>query len=408
MTAAPRVLVVSHLFPIPENPALGCFVHEQVRALRCQEGIDARVVSFVPEWMSSRKPWNLANAYCFEYLAAFRELHWQDHEGVPVVFLPYLVGGVFGFWLHGSSCRAALRRAAPWLRTTFPFDLIHCHTSYPDGPAALNLALRRGVPLVLTEHTNPFSSLLDNWLMRRQVVESLSHAAPVWCVSSALADDVRACLPTVAHGRVEVLANGVDLTAFQPQARRMANRASPRLLSVTALEPYKNPLLLLRAFRRLTDAVPGARLALVGAGPLEDEARAYVQQNNMTGRVQLLGRLPRSEIARLLRDECDLFALSSDSETFGVVLIEALASGKPVVCTDCGGPRDIITSPEIGRLCPVGDDKALADALLKTIQLLPTFDPARLRRHAERFALSTLAGRLAQEYRGLLWRRAAA
>jgi glycosyltransferase involved in cell wall biosynthesis len=408
MTAAPRVLVVSHLFPIADNPALGCFVHEQVRALREQQGIDVRVVSFQPVWMTSRKPWNLATAYRCRYRAVLRSLRWQQYEGVPVVYLPYLVGGFFRPWLYGSTCRAALRQAAPWLRTTFPFDLIHCHTAFPDGPAALALARRRGVPLVLTEHTGPFRRLMANWLTRRQSVAALCGAIKVYCVSTALSAEVQSYLPAEAGRRIQTLSNGVDLGRFHPPAQWRPNPSAPRLLSIMSLDDNKAPLLLLAAFCRLRRQVPGATLTLVGEGPLAQQVKDFLGEHGLQAVVTLPGQLLRTEVARLLRDECDLFVLSSKSETFGVVLIEALASGKPVVCTDCGGPRDIITNPEVGRLCPVGDEAALAEALLETVRRLPDFDPARLRRQAQRFALSTLAARLAQEYRGLLRQRAAA
>jgi glycosyltransferase involved in cell wall biosynthesis len=106
-------------------------------------------------------------------------------------------------------------------------------------------------------------------------------------------------------------------------------------------------------------------------------------------------------VARLLREGCDLFVLASDSETFGVALVEALACGKPAVATDCGGPREVLAGPGLGALCPAGDEAALAAALLSAVRALPGFDPARLRRRAEDFSLDALAGRLAHEYRAL-------
>jgi hypothetical protein len=105
-----------------------------------------------------------------------------------------------------------------------------------------------------------------------------------------------------------------------------------------------------------------------------------------------------------MRDDCDVFVLPSNSETFGVVLIEALACGKPVVATDCGGPRDIVTGPAVGVLCPPRDEPALANALRDVAQRLPQFDRQHIRRQAlERFDYFQLAARLADEYERLVF-----
>src|SRR5262249_3961194 len=97
--------------------------------------------------------------------------------------------------------------------------------------------------------------------------------------------------------------------------------------------------------------------------------------------------------------ECDLLVLPSQSETFGVVLIEALASGKPVVATRCGGPEGIVMDSTLGALCAPNDAQALADMLLETIARLPTFEPARIRQlAARRFDYRRVTEHLANEY----------
>lgn len=403
MSTAPRVLVLSHLFPTATDPVLGCFVHEQVRALRREQGIEARVVSFRPFPLNRLHPGRWRRNYQ-KYRKFFLNLSWEEYDGVPVLQLPYLVGSFLRFFcLHGASVRASLRRALPFLDQTFSYDLIHAHTAYLDGGAACWLSQRRGVPYVLTEHTGPFSSLTQQPWIRWQTRRALAQAQRVWCVSSALAAEVSRLLPAERRSRLSVLANGVDLEHFRPPARWAPNPQAPHLLAILALEPNKAPLLLLRAFAQLRRQVPAARLTLVGSGPLEGEVRGFLAQQGWSApTVRLLGKQPRREVARLLRDEADLLVLCSYVETFGVVLLEALASGKPVVATDCGGPRDILTTPAVGRLCPVGDAQALAQALAEVVQALPQFDPAFLRRTAERFSLSRLAATLAEEYRQCL------
>lgn len=393
-----RVLVLSHLYPSPELPGLGPFVHEQVSALRINSGVDARVVCCTPFWCSTFHPAKIARVYQL-YRARLRELRWQQHDGVPVLYLPYLVGGLFRRWLHADTYRNAVLAAADWLRARFDFEVIHAHTSFLDGTAALALSRRFNVPYLLTEHTGPFRQLTDHPLMRARTVRALTGARQVYCVSGALADDVRAALPAAQHGKIDVLANGVDTAQFYLPPQRAADPARPRLLSVISLDANKNPLLLLDAFKQLLADVPGATLTIAGDGELRGAVEAKVNAEGLGRAVTLLGFRPRAEIARLMREACDVFVLPSNSETFGVVLIEALACGKPIVSTDCGGPRDVVTDPSLGRLCPPRDAAALAAALRDVACDLGAFRAEAIRRHAvERFDYFSLAARLAEVY----------
>jgi glycosyltransferase involved in cell wall biosynthesis len=138
------------------------------------------------------------------------------------------------------------------------------------------------------------------------------------------------------------------------------------------------------------------------------ELSRRIRDLGLTGHVRVLGFLPRPQVASLLRDECDVLVLPSQAETFGCVLVEALASGKPVVATRCGGPEDIVTHPGLGALCPPGDVQALAQALLETIRRLPEFRPQEIREEAlRRFSYQRLASDLHGLYRQALGQRSA-
>jgi glycosyltransferase involved in cell wall biosynthesis len=313
--------------------------------------------------------------------------------------VPYLVGG-FGFRYHGSSYSSAVQRGAAWIRKRFPFDLIHAHTGYLDGGAALALSKRFRTLYLITEHTSPFSSLMEDPRVRRQTLEALGRATCVWGVSSSLEQELRSYLPEDNRAHVHTLHNGVDTRLFHPPVTWSPNPAAPRLLAVMALEERKAPLLLLEAFLRLRRVAPGATLDLVGEGPEEKQVRRFVREADLQNCVMLWGNCSRPEVARLMRERCDLFVLSSHHETFGVVLIEALASGKPVVATRCGGPADIVTDPMLGALCPPGNLEALTETLVRTTAAFASFDGRAIRRWAvERFDFARLAATLAAEYR---------
>jgi glycosyltransferase involved in cell wall biosynthesis len=375
-----RVLVLSHMFPSAAQPALGPFVLEQVRALRRHCGLDARVVCGRPFWVNSRNPFRYYPALRL-YRRELAQIRWQAWEDVPVMNVPYLVGDAFPFWVHGKTYQEAILGAAPRICKKFPFQAIHAHTSYLDGTAGLALSQMVNVPLLITEHTSPFSSLTDDKRIRRLTLGAIQGADQVWCVSSSLAEEMKGYLPA-GKANISILGNGVDTAQFRPPAEWTPDPARPRLVAVMSLEQRKNPVLALRALQGLRQSAPGATLTLVGAGPQEALIRETVAALNLGPAVRLFGPASRQGVAQLMREECDLVMLTSNHETFGVVLIEALACGKPVVATACGGPADIVREPWLGRLCVPENEQALVEALVAVCHALPKLDGGRIRQYA--------------------------
>ena len=396
-----KVLVLSHMFPHPEQPASGPFIFEQVKALRRHADVDARVLVGRPFWMRTRgrllKLGKLEMAYR-RFHAACR---WTRLDGVPVLYLPYRIVGPF--FTHARTYRAALIRRIEEIHATFPFDLVHAHTAYLDGSAGQAIARRYGVPTVITEHTGPFDTLTANPRVRRWTLRALEGADRILAVSRAQAEAVGEHLSPAARGRLAVVGNVVDAERFRPGPRWAPDPDRPRILFVGFFVPIKNLPVLLAAFQHVVETVPGARLRLVGGGEHDRQQRQLHQQTERMGladRVEVLGYQPPGEIARMMREDCDVLVLPSAAETFGCVLIEALASGKPVVATRCGGPEDIVDDPSLGALCPPGDPDALAGALVRVIRSLRRYDPAALRSAVvERFGPQAIAGRLTAEYR---------
>lgn len=137
------------------------------------------------------------------------------------------------------------------------------------------------------------------------------------------------------------------------------------LLSVGRLAEQKDHLTLIKAFQIFKQTHGNAVLFILGTGPLQSMLQNYIQQQQLTGSVFLIGfeANPYKWMAR-----CDVFVLSSIFEGFGNVLVEAMALGKTVVSTDCpSGPAEILNNGQLGYLCPVGNPAALSDAIAKAI-----------------------------------------
>ncbi len=125
--------------------------------------------------------------------------------------------------------------------------------------------------------------------------------------------------------------------------------------------------MLLRAFARVVEKEPDLTLTLVGDGPLRKGHETLAQELGLNGSISFLGWKDRAEVGDLLR-QCDLFVLPSRSEPFGIVIIEAMACGKPVVASAVGGIPEIIQQGENGILVEPDDPAALADAIIRVLE----------------------------------------
>jgi len=167
------------------------------------------------------------------------------------------------------------------------------------------------------------------------------------------------------------------------------------VLWVGRLAPEKDLPTLVRAFDRLHAERPDTRLVLAGTGPERETVESLVADLELDDAVAFPGYVdPAPYMARAA-----VFALSSTYEGLPTVIVEALACGCPVVSTDCpSGPREILADGEFGRLVPVGDDAALADALAETLDADASRDRDRLRARADDFA----SDRVLAEYEALI------
>jgi predicted nucleic acid-binding Zn-ribbon protein len=219
----PCVLVLSHMFPHPDQPQLGSFILDQVRALRQYANMDVRVLAGRPFWMNhSKHPlmlWRFNKLY-FRFL---NKMCWRELNGVPVMYVPYRV--IARPWTHGFSYRQAMLHAIPRVRESFPFSLVHAHTAYMDGTAGLAIAREYHVPLLITEHTGPFSNLLRGRVMTHDTTRALNSADRTIAVSSSLKRCMGEVMTPEKNAKTIVLPNGVDLDLFHPPAE---HRPDPR------------------------------------------------------------------------------------------------------------------------------------------------------------------------------------
>lgn len=193
--------------------------------------------------------------------------------------------------------------------------------------------------------------------------------------------------------RLALLPNPIQATGLHRQPLRPAWHTPARLISVGRLAKQKRPDLLLEAVRTLLDERP-VELHLVGAGPLEAELRDQAHRLGIENKVHFHGFV--HDPSRLVAD-ADVFVLASDYEGFGNVLVEALATGIPVVATDAPyGARFILDEGRFGELVAVGSGAAIAAGVATVLSRGP-IDAARTRMLQERADLFS-PGRVAQRF----------
>ncbi len=167
--------------------------------------------------------------------------------------------------------------------------------------------------------------------------------------------------PWARKGRMVIAPPGVDTSLFVPAE---AFPSGGHIIAVGRFaDPRKNVGLLLRAYRQVRDSFPLApRLVLAGQTPLRPADAALLGELGLTSHVEVRVNVSPEALRDLYR-AASLFVLSSDEEGLGIVILEAMACGLPVVSTDCGGPRTAVVPGETGFLTPVGDVQALASVM---------------------------------------------
>ncbi|MBX9926924.1 MAG: glycosyltransferase [Hyphomicrobiaceae bacterium] len=292
----------------------------------------------------------------------------------------------------GDGHRAAIRRLARHLADTRP-DVALSAVGGSNVKLLLALDLARvitragGKPALRTRAIISYHGF-DEWR-----TGTLSRAAysvlPLWSRRAArtiaVSNGLRDALITrwrADASRTITLHNPVQFpaTAPVPTAAELSQRP-PIILAAGRLVPDKDHLTLIRAFARVTH--PGARLVILGKGPEQSTLEAEIARLGLSNRIELAGFAANPwrhyETARC-------FVSSSKSESFGNVLVEALAHGLPVVSTACTGPLEILDHGAHGELVPVGDVAALATAIDAALAEPAKLSPAKRRQRADAFS----------------------
>jgi glycosyltransferase involved in cell wall biosynthesis len=389
-----RVLTLSTLFPDESRPNFGVFVERQTIGLAALPDVEVRVVAPI-----GLPPWPLRRHAHYRPLATVPRA--ETWKGLEVQRPRFTVWPGMGGRFHAPALVRTLEPVLRRLAADFPFDVIDASFFFPDGPAAVALGRRFGVPVSIKAR----GADIHHWGhapgTARQVLAAGQGAEGLLAVSAAMRDDMAAI--GIPAGKVRVHHTGVDLTRFAPVDRAAAKAtlgiSGPLVISVGALIPRKGHDVVIDAVARL----PGVSLLIAGEGPERAALQAAIARHNAADRIRLLGAVPHGELPALIAG-ADAMALASASEGLANAWVEALACGTPVVITGAGGAAELVTGPVAGRIVQ-RDAAAFAAAIHDVLAAPPA--AADVRRFAEGFTWEANAFALRDHLQGLVARRQA-
>jgi glycosyltransferase involved in cell wall biosynthesis len=280
-------------------------------------------------------------------------------------------------------------------------DIIHAHSSLYAGVLGMWLKQRHQLPLIITEHSTAFALKKLKPLEMRFAERAFSSADARIVVSPQLGN----LLTTIFGNSIKpwtYIPNAIDnlFANYQPPVFQH-DRSEFRWLNIAYLLKKKGQSDLIKAFAAAFKNNKKVKLRIAGDGPLENELKNLAAMLGVQDQIKFLGRIDRSQVLDELAAS-DAFVLSSHYETFGVVLIEALAMGKPVVATACGGPEYIVNKRN-GILVPPHHGDQLAQAMTKLKSEISRYDAGSIRQDCiQRFGEKAVVWKIEQIYSDVL------
>lgn len=269
-------------------------------------------------------------------------------------------------------------------------DLIHVQASYPGVLMASCLSNRYSVPYILTSHMSPFP--FREFLKKSEIVPWLK--SPI--------EGAFKVISTSRSAETNINSYGIERTTVIPIARNLDDfhlkkitpHHIPRILAVGRLVEQKGFDILIKALADITDDYV---LHIVGDGPEKEWLKELAELLDLSENIVWRGELNRQELIKEMQ-ECSFFVLPSRHETFGNVVVEAAACGKPVIATRCGGPEDIVTE-EIGLLVEKENKYSLIEGIGLMLKNYAAYDPELIRKNIEsRFHPKDITSRIRRVY----------
>lgn len=368
-----KIFIIARGFPSEQDPTWGCFEKDQAEALYLL-GHQVTILSVDTRF---RFYWRKLGVQCgvHNHIATFN-IFLLPHA--MLFFLPRKIRQWFYTWqLEVIYKRAVLQNGTP--------DVIYSHYLH-NTLKAIPLRQKYNIPIVAIEHWSQmaYSPIPKNTISTaKQVYASIDQ---LLTVSSALKNNIKQQI-----GVDSIVIPNILGKEFHYTKQDKIKDKTFHLITTGRLIPEKHFDMLIQAVANIS-SLP-LKLSIIGDGSERKKLQKLIYKLHVKNQVQLLGHKSKQEIVALLQ-ESDIFVLPSQSETFGVAYIEALACGLPIIATDCGGPRDIVTKNN-GLLIPINNQHALEQAIIQMCSNLTSYDNEAIAEDCQnRFSSNNIAKRI--------------
>lgn len=388
MNTPMHILIIPSWYPQFSGDISGSFFREQAIALK-KNGYSVGVI--YPQIRSLKKiksilkkPYGLT----IENDEGVSTLRWYTANYFPIV----------KNYNKNHSIKVNFKLFETYIEKYGKPDIIHVHSMLNAGFAAKLIYEKYNIPYVITEHSSAFARNL----IEQDVIDSLEPVVKKAKACIAVSKDFSSYLEgKFTSSDWRYIPNMVNDSFFElAEAVKIENTNKIRIVSICHLTKNKNTELLIKAFSQLITAqFNDCKIELVIGGDGEERQKLEILVNSLGlgSYVKFLGALTRIEVKNEIQ-KSSLFVVSSRYETFGVVAIEALALGKPVVSTRCGGPESIIND-QVGILVENDSIGELAKGILHVCTHLGDYDEAVLKKYClDSFSEKAVINKLAKIY----------
>jgi len=385
-----HVLILPSGYPSVHSPVLGIFFKLQAQALH-EYGHKVGVI--YPDFRSLR-------TFSFESLFNHRFQYSRVIEN-GIFVIRYNAWNILSAKLRlYLQCKVTLKLVENYITTYGKPDILHSHCALWAGYAAKMVSDRFDIPFVVTEHSSEFSrNLFMPWqvaLIEKTYCASSANIA----VSNALSKITDKYRPNPV---IKVIPNMVDTEFFTLPPRRRKNKPFV-FLFIAILTKVKGANFLIEAFSRQFKGDMNFLLEIGGDGPALPELKVLANTFGITEQVNFLGRLSQAEVRNAMW-RANAFVMPSLFETFGIVLIEAMSTGLPVIATRCGGPEDVLSEDRKnnGILVMPANSNALGNSMRYLFNNIGNYIEENIRESIiENFGQQEVAKRISAVYETVL------
>ena len=279
-------------------------------------------------------------------------------------------------------------------------DIIHVQSSLWASRLAIQIKKKYGIPYVLTEHSSGFARDLYDVDILEIAEKGFEAANALIAVSHAFRALLNSKFPHLKQNW-RVLPNAVSDDFLHTNPVPKKDRKPFVFFTLSALVPKKRTSLLIEAFSTTFLKSNGVELWIGGDGSCRTELEGLATEVGISQKCKFLGKLNRKQVLKTM-GQVDVFVLSSSYETFGVVIIEALAMGKPVIATRCGGPEDTVNNKN-GILVKPENVEALAQAMQRIYSKIEDYSPEAIRQDClQRYSGKVIAQKFCEIYQSVM------